>query len=125
LSQRIAELQQQKEETNEELRKKLAEALELREAVEEKSKVIAENSKQINGLLVQLNESRHAMQEEMDGMRQKLQQQSQQLAPEERADLAKNAELRRMKCENETTAQRLKGIEEEFANYRVRRIHFN
>jgi hypothetical protein len=51
-------LQQAKEEVNEELRKKMAEVTEMHQEMEEKTKVIAENAKEISGLHIQLNESR-------------------------------------------------------------------
>lgn len=45
LSQRIAQLQEEKEEANAEIKRRLTEASEMRQAIEEKSKVITENSK--------------------------------------------------------------------------------
>jgi hypothetical protein len=51
-------LQQAKEKVNEELRKKMAEVTEMQQEMEEKTKVIAENAKEISGLHIQLNESR-------------------------------------------------------------------
>ena len=80
---------------------------------------------EINALLFQLNESRQAMQEEIGQLQAALSTQAQQLAAEQRADSTRNAELKRLRCENETLASRLATIEEDFSNYKVERILMN
>jgi uncharacterized coiled-coil DUF342 family protein len=51
-------LEQEKAEVHEDLRQKLAEIEEMHKEMEEKSEEIAQKAKQIDALLVQLNESR-------------------------------------------------------------------
>jgi hypothetical protein len=50
-------LEQKKAEINAELGKKLTEIVEMHKEVEEKSEELAEKAKQIDALLIQLNES--------------------------------------------------------------------
>jgi hypothetical protein len=50
-------LEQEKADVNEDLRKKMAEIVEIHKEAEEKSKEVAEKAKQIDALLVQLKES--------------------------------------------------------------------
>jgi hypothetical protein len=51
-------VEQEKAELHEDLNKNLAEIVEMHKEMKEKSKVVAEKSKQIDALLIQLNESR-------------------------------------------------------------------
>jgi predicted nucleic acid-binding Zn-ribbon protein len=50
-------LEQEKAGVQEDLRKKMAEIVDMHKEVEEKSKEVAEKAKQIDALLLQLNES--------------------------------------------------------------------
>lgn len=60
------------------------------------------------------------MQEEIGQLQATLSIQGQQLATEKRADSARNAELKRLCCENKNLSSRLATIEEDFANYKVK-----
>jgi regulator of replication initiation timing len=56
LSKRISQLEKEKEEMAEEMGKKVAEAMELRQDAEEKSRLLAEKASEIDALLIQLND---------------------------------------------------------------------
>jgi predicted nucleic acid-binding Zn-ribbon protein len=59
------------------------------------------------------------LQEEIAALQDELRGQGQQLAAERRTEMAKAAELRRLKCENETLSERTAALEEEFSRYKV------
>uniref|UniRef100_A0A914N2E6 Uncharacterized protein n=1 Tax=Meloidogyne incognita TaxID=6306 RepID=A0A914N2E6_MELIC len=120
LSQHIATLQEEKAETNEQLRQKGIESTELKQSIDEKSNLIAENSKEISSLLVQLNDSRQQMQQEINFLNESLLANSAELKNEQRASSARFAEVKRLKCENDTLVARIKCVEEEFKNYKER-----
>ncbi|CAK5082955.1 unnamed protein product [Meloidogyne enterolobii] len=120
LSQHIATLQEEKAETNEQLRQKGIESTELKQSIDEKSNLIAENSKEISSLLVQLNDSRQQMQQEINFLNESLLTNSAELKNEQRASSARFAEVKRLKCENDTLVAKIKCLEEEFKNYKER-----
>nr|CAD2178249.1 unnamed protein product [Meloidogyne enterolobii] len=120
LSQHIATLQEEKAETNEQLRQKGIESTELKQSIDEKSNLIAENSKEISSLLVQLNDSRQQMQQEINFLNESLLTNSAELKNEQRSSSARFAEVKRLKCENDTLVARIKCVEEEFKNYKER-----
>ncbi|KAL3081065.1 hypothetical protein niasHT_037533 [Heterodera trifolii] len=119
-SQRIDQLQQQKEEINSELRTKNAQIAELIQQMEAKSRLLSEHAKESEALQLQLNEARQNAQEEMVALRNEQRQMNAELANVRRTADARGAEVRRLRADSEMNAQMLAGLKEEFAAYKER-----
>lgn len=66
-----------------------------------------------------MNDSRQQMQREINFLNESLMSNSVELKSEKRTNSAKSAEVKRLRCENDTLMAKIKNVEEEFKNYKA------
>uniref|UniRef100_A0A183BHT0 GRIP domain-containing protein n=1 Tax=Globodera pallida TaxID=36090 RepID=A0A183BHT0_GLOPA len=120
LSQRIAQLQLEKEEVNSELRLKNTQNAELTQKMEENGRLLSEHAKEAGALQFRLNEASQSAQDELHTLQNEQQQLQAELAAVRRTADARGAEARRLRVDSERSAQLLAGLKEEFAAYKER-----
>uniref|UniRef100_A0A914IAS2 GRIP domain-containing protein n=1 Tax=Globodera rostochiensis TaxID=31243 RepID=A0A914IAS2_GLORO len=120
LSQRIAQLQLEKEEVNSELRLKNTQNAELTQKMEENVRLLSEHAKEAGALQFRLNEASQSAQDELHTLQNEQRQLQADLAAVRRTADARGAEARRLRADSEMSAQLLAGLREEFAAYKER-----
>ncbi|KAI1716578.1 rab binding domain-containing protein [Ditylenchus destructor] len=120
LSTKIETLTEERETYHDALKKSSAEMSKLKAILEEKSNVISENSRQIDGLMMQMTHVKSSLEGEISDLNLQLVQHKRRLTEEQKVDNTKTAEIRRLKAENDQIQRRFDDLEQEYRTFKER-----